>query len=155
MRCPGFSYLIIILVIFLSKEVNGLSYTDSIANRISYTTNDTLKLKGSIDLAKYFIEVNADSCSFWANRALQLAKQFENTEIDAQVFKDMGQIFFQLENYGRSITYYFEALRIHEKANDTILLISDQFNIALIYDMLGEKSESSGLIIAGAEKFTI
>jgi len=132
-----------------------LSYTDSIANRISYTTNDTLKLKGSIDLAKYFIEVNADSCSFWANRALQLAKQFENTEIDAQVFKDMGQIFFQLENYGRSISYYFEALRIHEKANDTILLISDQFNIALIYDKLGENQKAQDYYMLALKNYNL
>lgn len=139
-----FKRTIFIFIIFLLNVqlLAGNSLSDSLQSVLQRTMNDTTKFRIYLSLIKLYSKHNVDSSFQFANKAILLAKDFDDDRFEAQAENEMGHLFLQLGNYGRSIEYYFAVLKIYEERKDSLLLIASYFNIALVYDKLNENQKA-------------
>ena len=117
-------YLKICLLLLLpslarSQEVEAYlqaqrNQIDSLQNVLKHTTNDTLRMKISLDLSYYFNEVQRDSGIYYVDQSLKLAKKLQLKFEQASAYESGGYILSQLGNYTKSLQYLLTGIKIAE-----------------------------------------
>src|ERR1022692_2208737 len=99
-------YLKILLFLLLpafAKAQHAQKYLDSLHFALKNAANDTIRMEINGKLGWYYQEVNHDSILFYAQQALQLAKQLNQKLDEADALNARASAFLSLENYPQAL----------------------------------------------------
>ena len=87
---------------------------DSIRIELSYTTNDTIRMRLSRSLGWHYQEINRDSSLYFHEQQLALARKLQLRLWEADALDQVGWVLSQLKNYPLSLQYFLDAIKIVE-----------------------------------------
>lgn len=114
---------------------------DSIENIIP-KQGDSAKVKSYSELTWQYRNVNREKAIYYGNKGIALAKKIDYKEGLAQVYNDLGIIYYDLEKYDSSINLYNEAMRIRRVLNDDLGIAKLYNKIGIIYQRQGKFSDA-------------
>ncbi len=136
---------------FIALSSYSQHITDStlvtLQKKLTEASNDSLKVKAYLDLGSYQLRRDFNSVSLYLNKArniIETTKQQYNSDLQkAEILQQLGLIARRRANYSEAVRYYYKALPIFEKYNDSIGLASSNNNIGniLIYQEEFEKAK--------------
>lgn len=137
----------VLLIIFLLATVYTINaqknkpIIDSIEKALP-TQSDSAKVKSYSELTWQYRSINREKAIYYGNKGIALAKKINYQEGLAQVYNDLGIIYYDKELYDSSIILYNAALQIRTKLNDD-LGIAKLFNkIGIVYQRQGKFGEA-------------
>ena len=95
--------------VLLKKE-----QVDSLRLEWQHAYNDTSRLGIARTLGWYYTEINRDSCLYFVEQQLALAKQLKLKIWEADALENLGYTLNSLKNYPRSLQAFLEGLKILE-----------------------------------------
>jgi len=128
----------IVLVIFILFPVLGFSQNvqDLINNlKKELNNNPDQKQKATIysDLTWYYANVSLDSALVYGNKAITASEKLNDSTLLAQVYSDIGAVYFRKPDFQNSKKYYLKAYKIRKIRKDYIGLAKINNNLASIY----------------------
>jgi tetratricopeptide (TPR) repeat protein/DNA-binding CsgD family transcriptional regulator len=141
MNYSNLRYIIVLFSIFVTSKPL-FANLDSLRIALTTAIDDSTRFNINIQLTNYYFKRDVDSALFFANNAVQLANELDESVYYTLSKNELASIFFQQGNYGRAMAYYYDVLKIHEEEKDSIQLLVSYFNIALVYDKLNDNRKS-------------
>ncbi|MBS1566329.1 MAG: tetratricopeptide repeat protein, partial [Bacteroidetes bacterium] len=92
-------------------------------------TRDTSYIDILDSLAFAYYRISVDSLVFYSDKALALATQIGYARGQSISLRQKGNAYFELGDYSKMLQYYHDALRVAEKANDSLLMAKAMYNI--------------------------
>jgi len=80
-------------------------------------------------LAFAYYKISVDSLVFYSDKALALATQIGYARGQSVSLRQKGNAYFELGAYSKMLQYYQDALRVAEKANDSLMMAKAMYNI--------------------------
>lgn len=124
----------LVSILFISLQITSQSAKQQKINElrslVKTEISDSLKIKSYGDLCWYYGSVSTDSAFYFGNLALDLSKETNNLQGEAQAYNDIGILHYKLAEYEKSIALYKKALPIRKSQKDTL-------GIASLYNKLG------------------
>src|SRR5689334_22802187 len=109
-------------------------------------------LLDSLAFSYFFISV--DSLVFYSDKALALATQMRYARGQSVSLRHKGNAYFELGDYSKMLQYYQDALRVAEKANDSLLMAKAMYNIGNnAYLVIGRDEDARNIIKKAADIF--
>lgn len=117
----------------ISNAQNAQELIDGLKKELQ--TNPDEKRTATIysDLTWYYSSVNTDSALVYGNKALIQSKKINDSTLIAQVFSDIGNVYFRRDNIESSMQSYLNALKIRKKLKDENGVAKINLNIANLY----------------------
>lgn len=95
-------------------------------------------------LAFSYFNISVDSLVFYSDKALAIATQIGYAKGQSVSLRQKGNGWFELGNYSKMLQYYQDALRVAEKANDSLLMAKAMYNIGNnAYLVIGRDEDAS------------
>jgi two-component system, NarL family, sensor kinase len=134
-----------LLIIFtvLSCFANAQNANDIIANlKKELATNPDAKKRASIysDLTWYYSNIATDSAIIYGNKAIQESKKLQDSVILAQVYSDLGAVYYRKSDYKTAKANYLTAYQIRKNRNDITGMARAAVNLANIYNKENKKT---------------
>lgn len=90
------------------------------------------------DLTWYYSTVSIDSALVYGNKAIQESRKLDDSTLIAQVFSDVGAVYFRKGDFQNSKENYLKAYKIRKARNDYKGLAKINNNLANIYEKNGQ-----------------
>ena len=90
------------------------------------------------DLTWYYSTVSIDSALVYGNKAIQESRKLGDSTLIAQVYSDVGAVYFRKGDFQNSKENYLKAYKIRKARNDYRGLAKINNNLANIYEKNGE-----------------
>ncbi|MCZ2222623.1 MAG: tetratricopeptide repeat protein, partial [Chitinophagales bacterium] len=132
--------LLIFPLILFALQINAQKnkhIIDSIENTIKTQTNTTL-VKSYSELTWQYRLVNRNKAIYYGHKGIALAKKINDSLGLAQVYNDLGIIYYDKEQYDSSIYLYNESLKIRQS-------LKDNLGVAKLYNKIGIVYQKQGL----------
>jgi signal transduction histidine kinase len=137
-------YILLCLIVLASTNLfaqRNKPIIDSI-EKIILTQTDSTLVKSYSELTWQYRTVNREKAISYGRKGIALGKKINFAKGLAQVYNDLGIIYYDLELYDSSINLYNEALKIRRQLDDD-LGVARLFNkIGIIYQRQGDFSKS-------------
>jgi signal transduction histidine kinase len=91
------------------------------------------------DLTWYYANVSIDSALYYGKKAIVESTKLGDSTLIAQVYSDVGAVYFRLGDYQNSKFNYFNAYKIRKAKNDFAGMAKVNANLANIYSKEGNK----------------
>ena len=104
-------FLLLLLPAFVRAQ-HPHKQLDSLRMVLGNAANDTIRMEIYSELGWYYQEINHDSILFYAQQALQLAKQLNQKLDEADALNARASAFMALENYPQALESLTQALQI-------------------------------------------
>ncbi|OQP60617.1 hypothetical protein A3860_32915 [Niastella vici] len=105
-------------------------------------------------LAFAYYKISVDSLVFYSDKALALATQMGYARGQSISLRHKGNAYFELGDYSKMLQYYQDALRVAEKANDSLLMAKAMYNIGNnAYLIIGRDEDARNIIKKAADIF--
>ncbi|MDD4991327.1 MAG: tetratricopeptide repeat protein [Paludibacter sp.] len=134
-------YAISVLFCLNLVVVSAQSVESIIANlKNELQANPVVTKRASIysDLTWYYSTVSIDSALFYGSKAIQESKKSGDSTLIAQVYSDIGAVYFRKGDFGNSKDNYLNAYKIRKVRRDYKGLAKINNNLANIYEKEGE-----------------
>ena len=126
---------------------------DSLNSLLKNSKTDTTKIKLLLELGVYYEEIDLDTALSYYNNALILAKKTNSRKLEGSCYRNLGDVFYYLNNADESIRNYENSIDIAQQlisksTNETEIRslkkgISRTYtNISLAYSDKGEYEKS-------------
>ena len=142
----SYKYLILNLLFLLVVICNSFSQSkiDSLQTLLIIPTNDTIKAKLLLELAKEeFVDQGYQDAKLYAERSLEIAIRVDLKTIEAENYCLLGNIFKKRNECEQAIPYYFRALMIFDRLSDNKQKAKTNQSIAECYSTLGAFSKTA------------
>jgi len=107
-------------------------------------------------LAFAYFRISVDSLVFYSDKAMALATQIGYVRGQSISLRHKGNAYFELGDYSKMLQYYQDALRMAEKANDSLLMAKVMYNIGNnAYQVIGRDDDARNIIKKAADIFQI
>jgi two-component system, NarL family, sensor kinase len=106
------------------------------------TNKDTVVLQNLLTKARYYLNRNADSSYYFADKALKLSVKLSSIKHISIANQYLGRYYSGNEDFGKATGYFLEALKIEEKRKDEIRIADLNCDLGTIYFYL-EKFDKS------------
>lgn len=105
-------------------------------------------------LAFAYYKISVDSLVFYSDKALALATQMGYARGQSVSLRHKGNAYFELGDYSKMLQFYQDALRVAEKANDSLLMAKAMYNIGNnAYLVIGRDEDARNIIKKAADIF--
>jgi two-component system NarL family sensor kinase len=136
----------ILIIVLLITTVNSFAQKnkhilDSIEHVIP-NQSDSAKVKSYSELTWQYRSVNRVKAIYYGNKGISLAKKINYKEGLAQVYNDLGIIYYDIEKYDTAIHLYNEAMVIRRMLNDDLGIAKLYNKIGIIYQRQGKFSDA-------------
>jgi signal transduction histidine kinase/tetratricopeptide (TPR) repeat protein len=134
-------YVISVLLCLNLVIVSAQSVESTISNlKSELQTIPVITRKASIysDLTWYYSSVSIDSALFYGSKAIQESRKLGDSTLIAQVYSDIGAVYFRKGDFGNSKENYLNAYKIRKVRKDYKGLAKINNNLANIYEKEGE-----------------
>lgn len=129
------------LIIITSFSVTAQNAQDIIDNlKKELKAHPDAKKTATIysDLTWYYSTVSIDSALVYGNKAIQESRKLGDSTLIAQVFSDVGAVYFRKGDFQNSKDNYLKAYKIRKARNDYRGLAKINNNLANIYEKKGQ-----------------
>lgn len=135
-----FFFLIFLAVTFYANAQNANEIIDNLKKELS--TNPDAKRTASIysDLTWYYSNIATDSAINYGNKAIAESMKLKDSVLLAQVYSDLGAVYFRKTDYASSKANYLTAYKIRKIRNDKIGMAKIAANLANIYNKENKKT---------------
>ena len=125
--------LLVLLNMFCTNAQNAQDIIDGLKNDLK--TNPDAKKTATIysDLTWYYSNVSIDSALYYGGKAIYESKKLNDSTLMAQVFSDVGAVYFRKGDYQNSKEHYLIAYKIRKAKNDKNGMAKININLANIY----------------------
>lgn len=123
--------------VFNLKAQKNKRIIDSLENIIKTQTDSSL-VKTYSELTWQYRLVNREKAIYYGNKGIALGKKINYSSGLAQVYNDLGIIYYDKEEYDSSIYLYNESLKIRRTLNDDL-------GVAKLYNKIGIVYQKQGL----------
>ena len=107
-------------------------------------------------LAFTYFTISLDSLIFYSDKALAIATQIGYARGQSISLRQKGNAYFELDDYSKMLLYYQDALRVAEKANDSLQMAKAMFNIGnMAYQQIGRNEDARNIIKKAGDIFQI
>jgi len=107
-------------------------------------------------LAFSYFRISVDSLIFYSDKAMALATQIGYVRGQSISLRHKGNAYFELGDYPKMLQYYQDALRMAEKANDSLLMAKAMYNIGNnAYQVIGRDDDARNIIKKAGDIFQI
>lgn len=129
-----YNVLLLLILPFSLQAQNASAIIDKLKNELK--TNPTEKRTAVIysDLTWYYSTVSIDSALINGEKAIQTATKLGDSTLIAQVFSDMGAVYFRKGDFENSRVNYLRAYAIRKDRKDYKGLAKINNNLANIYE---------------------
>ncbi len=126
------SYLILIIIVFVSKHVFALEQQnlDSLIYSVQDMRGDTNKVIVLNRIADRLLYVDYEEIRYFAEGALSLSEELDYKKGVAIAYNNLGIYYREVGVYDQAIDYFFKSLKIMEE-------IDNQAGIARSYNLIG------------------
>jgi len=133
-------YLLIILVTltFCSQAQDVVTLITTLKSDLHNNPDVTKKASIYSDLTWYYSTVSIDSALFYGAKAIQESKRMGDSTLIAQVYSDIGAVYFRKGDFESSKDNYFAAYKIRKARKDYKGLAKINNNLANIYEKNGD-----------------
>jgi len=105
-------------------------------------------------LAFAYFRISVDSLVFYSDKAMALATQIGYVRGQSVSLRHKGNAYFELGDYSKMLQYYQDALRVAEKAHDSLLMAKAMYNIGNnAYQVIGRDEDARNIIKKAADIF--
>ncbi len=127
---------------FIVKSQNAQQLIDNLKEELK--TQPEAKRTASIysDLTWYYSNVSIDSAMVYGKKAIIESVKLKDSVLIAQVYSDMGAVYFRKGDVNSSKQCYLNAYSIRKKRNDYAGMAKVNANLANIYNKEGKKKEA-------------
>ncbi len=136
-----FLFAILIISFCQIKAQRNKPIIDSI-ERIIKTQTDSNLVKSYSELVWQYRMVNREKAIDYGRKGIALGKKLNFSKGLAQVYNDLGIVYYDKELYDSSIALYNEALKIRQQLNDDLGVARLYNKIGIIYQRQGDFSKS-------------
>jgi signal transduction histidine kinase len=121
---------------------------------------DYLKDTAYVDLldsaALAYFRVSVDSLVSFSDKALAIATQIGYARGQSVSLRQKGNAYFELGDYSKMLLYFQDALRVAEKANDSLQMAKAMYNIGNnAYQIIGRNEDARNIIKKAGDIFHI
>ncbi len=128
--------LISIAVFFQAQEVATI--ITNLKNELKSNAEETKKASIYSDLTWYYSTVSIDSALYYGKKAIEESKRTGDSTLIAQVYSDIGAVYFRKGDFSSSKDNYLEAYKIRKARKDYKGLAKINNNLANIYEQEGD-----------------
>lgn len=134
-----FYLLILLIVSFSANSQNAQNIIDTLKKDLK--TNPDAKKTATIysDLTWYYSNVSLDSALYYGNKAVAASTKLGDSTLIAQVYSDVGAVYFRKGDYANSKLNYLNAYKIRKTKKDFVGMAKVKANLANIYNKEGNK----------------
>ncbi len=136
-----FVFIVLLIAGYPIQAQKNKPIIDSIERLIKIQTDSNL-VKSYSELTWQYRTVNREKAIEYGRKGITLGKKINFSKGLAQVFNDLGIIYYDKELYDSSIVLYSEALKIRQKLNDDLGVARLYNKIGIIYQRQGDFSKS-------------
>jgi tetratricopeptide (TPR) repeat protein len=132
-------YLFLLTASLSVSAQNAQDIIDSLKKELQ--TNPDAKKTATIysDLTWYYSNVSLDSALVYGGKAIQESRKLGDSTLIAQVYSDVGAVYFRKGDYQNSKKNYLTAYKIRKSRKDFAGLNKINANLATIYSKEGQK----------------
>ena len=128
--------IIIILVLgfqFCGYSQNAQDLIDKL--KVELKSKPDAKKTATIysDLTWYYSNISIDSALVYGNKAIESSQKLGDSTLIAQVYSDVGSVYFRKGDYANSKKNYLQAYKIRQKRKDYAGLAKVNINLGSIY----------------------
>ena len=128
---------IILFILFFtfgfSKAQNAQDIIDGLKKELKSKPDEKRTATIYSDLTWYYSNISTDSALVYGDKALSQSRKVNDSTLIAQVYSDVGNVYFRRDNLNDSKKSYIEALKIRRKIKDENGIAKINLNIANIY----------------------
>ncbi|MGL2963160.1 tetratricopeptide repeat-containing sensor histidine kinase [Flavobacterium sp. RSB2_4_14] len=134
MKTTLLSLYFIFFVYFFGYSQNAQDKIDGLKKELN--TNPDAKKTASIysDLTWYYSKISTDSALHYGEKAIDASVKLKDSTLLAQVYSDIGAVYFIKGDFQNSKSNYLSAYKIRKLRNDTRGLAKINNNLANIYE---------------------
>lgn len=134
--------LVIVLLSFFVQAQDANALIEKLKSELK--TNPDAKKTATIysDLTWYYSNVSIDSALNYGKKAIIESTKLADSILIAQVYSDVGAVYFRKGDYQNSKANYFNAYKIRKAKNDFGGMAKVNANLANIYSKEGNKKEA-------------
>ncbi|MBC7524864.1 MAG: sensor histidine kinase [Flavobacterium sp.] len=146
-------YIIFILYSFISYSQNAQDIIDKL--KVDLKSNPDAKKTASIysDLTWYYSNVATDSALAYGKKALFEASKLKDSILLAQIYSDLGAVYFRRSEFQNCRMSYLTALKIRKLRNDKLGIAKINLNLANVYNKENYKQEALKNYLEGVDFF--
>lgn len=135
-----FFFLIFLITTFSAIAQNASDIIDNLKKELS--TSPDAKRTASIysDLTWYYSNIATDSAISYGNKAIAESIKLKDSVLLAQVYSDLGAVYFRKTDYKSSKASYLTAYQIRKNRGDKIGMAKVAANLANIYNKENKKT---------------
>ena len=132
-------FLIFLFVSFSATAQNAQSIIESLKKDLK--SNPDAKKTATIysDLTWYYSNVSIDSALNYGKKAISESTKLNDSTLIAQVYSDIGAVYFRKGDYPNSKFNYLNAYKIRKANNNYVGMAKVKANLANIYNKEGNK----------------
>ncbi len=134
-----FLFVIIIITSFYTNAQNAQVLIDGLKIELTKKPDDKKRATIYSDLTWYYSNISLDSAMFYGKKAITESTKLKDSTLIAQVYSDVGAVYFRMGNILESEKSYLKALEIRKIKNDVAGMAKVKANLANIYNKLGDK----------------
>lgn len=117
---------------------------------------DTAYVELLDSLAFSYFRISVDSLIFYSDKALALATQIGYARGQSISLRQKGNAYYELGDYSKMLLYYQDALRVAEKASDSLQMAKAMYNIGNnAYQVIGRNEDARNIIKKAGDIFQI
>lgn len=126
------AFTLALITLFINANAQR-KVIDSLRAALSKTTTDTVRMNILRDLGRAYFISRPDSCIIFGQQAYELAVKYNDLLNQAKILNNVANAYATIGDYVKSLQFYFKALRINERINYTVGIVTNYNNIGATY----------------------
>ena len=118
-------------------------YNADSVERIFNSLHDTIKIREANNLMKFYMDVDFEKSTHYAEQAFALESKVTNKRDVAMTYISWAIAQYNFGRYDEALSYNMKALGIYESMGDSVLIATAYNNIGITYNALGDYSTAA------------
>lgn len=115
---------------------------DSLQYLLNQADTDSLRIHYLNEVARSYWRISPDSSIFYAQQALDIAKQIQSKKEQGRSLNNLGAAHYMLGKYDEALSYWQRALERYKATKDSLRWGAISGNIGLVYERQGNYGEA-------------
>ena len=146
--------LLLLLFCFLCKAQNAQDIIIGLKKELATKPDEKRRAVIYSDLTWYYGNIAIDSSMYYGDKALNSAIKLNDSTLMAQVYSDLGSVYFKKSDYSKSKESYLKAYAIRKIRNDEKGMVKINVNLANIYQTQGNLRAAMSNYLSAYEYFS-